>query len=43
MTGIAVLSIITIWGSTIGEEDHDLMNRFGILGKVILKKMIIRS
>jgi hypothetical protein len=36
VAGVAVLLVVAIGGAAIAEEDHDLVDRFGVLAKVVL-------
>jgi hypothetical protein len=35
--------MVTIGGSAVGEQDHDLMNRFRVLGEVVLGVNIFQT
>jgi hypothetical protein len=36
--GVPVLLVIAVWGSTIREEDHDLVDRFWVLREIVLER-----
>ena len=37
VTGVAVLLVVAIWGSAIREQNHDLMDGLGVIGKIVLE------
>jgi len=36
MSRIGMFLVKTVWSSAVREENHDLMNRFRVLGEVVL-------
>lgn len=38
---VSVLESVTIWYSSISKEDHDLVERFGVLTEVIPERIVV--
>jgi hypothetical protein len=42
MAGITVHLVVTVGSSTVGEEDHHLVDRFWVLAEVVLKQKEVK-